>query len=301
MSTKRSRWTDSDPDPIVIVPHDIDIFTVFARYRYLRVDFAHTLIGGHLASLRRRLSKLARAGYLSRPSQQHHQVNANYRYQIYELTQKGIDELHARTGLSADFRHGDGRNFAHAVMINDALANLEAGSRGHSRFITYQEIAEHPNFKGRGLSVDISYTFPTKTEHATCDYYGDAIGGFERNGQYVFFQIEVENTNRVTCNNLKQTSFLKKFLSIQQVIATQLYKSAWGFPNLLTLVVSPNQAHIDSMKQLILDETNGKGVSYIMFRPITSLDDLEAAKPCDFYTGAWQRAGHPDYSFKDRR
>ena len=76
---------------------------------------------------------------------------------------------------------------------------------------------------------------------------------------------------------------------------TGAYKRAWGIPNLVTLVVTSSQARIDTMKKLILRETNGKGVRYIAFYKIPVIEGLEPSKPMPemLHTG-WQRAGHPD-------
>jgi hypothetical protein len=76
---------------------------------------------------------------------------------------------------------------------------------------------------------------------------------------------------------------------------TRAYKKAWGIPNLVTLVVTSSQARIDTMKELILRETCGKGVRYIAFYIIPIIEKLEASKPMpEFFTQGWQRAGHPD-------
>jgi hypothetical protein len=63
----------------------------------------------------------------------------------------------------------------------------------------------------------------------------------------------------------------------------------------VTLVVTSSQARIDTMKDLILRETNGKGVRYIAFYKIPVMESLEPSKPMpEMFTQPWQRAGHPD-------
>jgi hypothetical protein len=69
-----------------------------------------------------------------------------------------------------------------------------------------------------------------------------------------------------------------------------------GLPNLITLVVTSSQARIDTMKDLIMRETKGKGAAHIAFAIIPVLEDpFKSAKPMpEPYTQRWQRAGRPD-------
>ena len=110
-----------------------------------------------------------------------------------------------------------------------------------------------------------------------------------------FFSLEAEHTNQVDCNNLKKTSFLKKFLAIKYIMDNKLHTKQWGIPNLITLVVTSSQARIDTMKAIVMRETNGKGCSYVAFYKIPVIEQLEASKPMpEMYTTGWQRAGYPD-------
>jgi hypothetical protein len=61
-------------------------------------------------------------------------------------------------------------------------------------------------------------------------------------------------------------------------------------------VVTSSQARIDTMRELIMRESKGKGCAYIAFAVIPVLEDpFKAAKPMpELYTQGWQRAGHPD-------
>lgn len=64
----------------------------------------------------------------------------------------------------------------------------------------------------------------------------------------------------------------------------------------LTLVVTSSQARIDTMKELIMRESKGKGCAYIAFAVIPVLEDpFRPAKPMpELFSQGWQRAGHPD-------
>src|SRR2546428_12939332 len=99
-TTKRnSRWTRSPTfgprKTAHLSPHDIAIFTVLARYRYLPADYIHALIGGNLKHLVHRLNVLSREPnlFVDRPRQQPANAHPNYRPLIYELDEHGARVL----------------------------------------------------------------------------------------------------------------------------------------------------------------------------------------------------------------
>ena len=157
---------------------------------------------------------------------------------------------------------------------------------------------------GRTHQIRKHFAHGDRVHHAEFDYTNDSDGIFaiDDGGPYRFFSLEAEHTNRVDCNNLQQTSFLKKFLAIQAIMDSRLYQKAWGLPHLLHLVVVPSQARIDTMKTLILRETNGKGVPYILFREIPVMEGFRPIRPMpELYTEPWQRAGYPALAINQRR
>jgi hypothetical protein len=165
--------------------------------------------------------------------------------------------------------------------------------------IWWPEIAARLKDPHRSIPVHIEHQFDNGRKTADFDYYNDSNGPFGiwyPDGTARFFSLEAEHTNQVDCSNLTKTSFLKKFLAIKYILENKLHTKHWGLPNLIALVVTSSQARIDTMKELIMRETQGKGVAYIAFAVIPVLEDpFEAAKPMpELFTQGWQRAGHPD-------
>jgi hypothetical protein len=285
-------------------PLDLKCFELLARFRYLRTPFFPALIGGNPKHRQRRLSLLARQPnrYLNRPETQRRVFNANYRDQIFELGKRGEAVLKSRGVKLPAERLGDERLFEHSMMVNDVMASLAIGIQP-ARIVWWDELCSHPKFPAhapRRLHVKIRHQFEHGAlHHAEFDYQNDSNGIFaiDAPGQpYRFFSLEAEHTNRVATSNLNQTSFLKKFLAIQSIMENGLYKKAWGIPNLLHLVVVPSQARINTMKALIMRLTNNKGASYVLFREIPVMSDINrVCKPMpELYTAPWQRAGHSD-------
>jgi hypothetical protein len=248
------------------------------------------------------LGKLARKpnSYLNRPEKQRAQPNANYRFLIYELAFRGETVLKDAMMYSNEPRLGDEHLFAHSLMVTETISSLEIAHAG--QMIWWPEIASRQTLRGpspyRSIPVHIEHQFDKGKKTADFDYYNDSNGPFGiryPDGTVRFLSLEAEHTNQVDCNNLTKTSFLKKYLAIRYIMEHKLYQQ-WGIPNLITLVVTSSQARIDTMKELIMRETKGKGCPYICFAVIPVLEDpFKSAKPMpELYTAGWQRAGYPD-------
>ncbi len=299
MKERNSRWDDEprlkDGKPVIVTPceSDLKLFQLLLRYRYLPANFILPFTGFYYSYVKGRLDVLARQPnkFLHRPEKQRSQPNAGYRYLIYELASKGEQKLKDAGLWTPEPQLGDKKLFAHSLMVSETIASLELGCQS---MIWWPEIAARLPKPERHIPVEISHGKQT----AAFDYYNDSNGPFGirySDGTARFFSLEAEHTNQVDCSNLRKTSFLKKFLAIKHIMDTGAYKRVWGLPNLVTLVVTSSQARIDTMKDLILRETNGKGVRYIAFYKIPVMEDLEASKPMpEMYTNGWQRAGHPD-------
>src|SRR5229473_1981033 len=121
-TTKRnSRWTRRPTlgarKTAHLSAHDIAIFTVLARHRYLPADYIHALVGGNFKHLIHRLNVLSREPnlFVNRPAQQRANANANHRPLIYELDERGIRALqeHGFEYLPKSYH----RNFAHELVV----------------------------------------------------------------------------------------------------------------------------------------------------------------------------------------
>jgi hypothetical protein len=306
MKKRNSRWDDeprldAKGQPIVVYPcaSDIVIFRLLHRYRYLPIDFIQAHTGLSYSYLKTRLDLLARKPnkFLNRPEKQRAQPNANYRFLIYELAFRGETVLKDHLLYSKEPRLGDEHMFAHSLMASETIVSLEIAHTG--KMIWWPEIAGRLKDAHRSIPVHIEHQFDNGRKVADFEYFNDSNGPFGilyPDGTARFLSLEAEHTNQVDCSNLTKTSFLKKYLAIRYIMEHKLHTKHWGIPNLITLVVTSSQARIDTMKDLIMRETKGKGCAYIAFALIPVLEDpFKAAKPMpELFTAGWQRAGHPD-------
>src|SRR6266853_2467398 len=133
---RNSRW-DREPKldkagrPIVarLSAEDLEILKLLGRYRYLPSDYLAALTGRSLPALQARLEILCRKpnAYISRPHQQRANADANTRRLVYELDDKGAEELRSR-GLTYS-RKKYLRNFAHELMACTIAASFEIGPK----------------------------------------------------------------------------------------------------------------------------------------------------------------------------
>src|SRR6266853_1421334 len=150
---RNSRWSrepklDKAREPIIarLSEYDLAILKVLARYRYLPSDYLAALTGRSLPALQARLEILYRKpnAYIDRPHQQRANADANTTRLIYELDDKGADELRDR-GLTYS-RKKYLRNFAHELMACMIAASFQIGATSSSaiRIIGWHELVDSP-------------------------------------------------------------------------------------------------------------------------------------------------------------
>jgi len=323
-----SRWGDA---PIVdkdgreqvatLTINDIPIFKLLCRYRYLRADFIAELLDRSLPSVIQRLNQLTRPPnkYLRRPEAQRSQPNADYRRLIYELAPRGERTLRDLGHWKEMVRIGDEVQFAHAMMINDALANIDLGVRRNrrARLIPWEEIVSSSKFPAvskeashppHTIPVSIDYRFGDgRTRYARFNYTNDCHGPFgvmykSDRPSFRFFSYEAEHKNSLDRTNLDQPSFLKKVLAILVIQQKGLYRTYWGLPNLFHLFGIPTGVRIEHMREIVLRETQGRGSPNILFREVSALGDpFKVSKPTPAFFGPWDRAGFPPLDISKER
>ena len=304
---------NKDGKPLELEPtrFDVDnIFKHFRHYRRLRPDTIAALNGTNIVATRRRLKELTRQpnNYLCISDDFYRQPFPNSRYQIYELADRGIAFM-KEEGLYNPDQFGDDKLYDHSMLINDTLSSLQIGiEAAGDKMVWWEDVKSSPRFpeatakseKPTTLPVIISHVFDKGAETHTYDYTNDSHGAFgvQLNSGYRFFSLEAENKSELERPTLTRPSFLKKFLSMQEIERKKLYSVQWGLPNLIHLVVCTDQHAIDRRKALILKLTSGKGASYIAFARVPSIqtiikDDRPRPRP-ELYSNGWQRAGHDD-------
>jgi hypothetical protein len=300
---------DGKPFELEPTAHDIkNLFQHFALYRRLRPDTIAALNGSSPVVQRRRLKLLTRQpnNYFKIPDDFYRQPFPNSRFQIYELSERGVSFM-KEEGLYNPLQFGDEKLFDHSMLICDAISSIQIGAeKAGAKMVWWPEITRSTLFpaatlqseKPTTLPVTISHVYKTGSDRITYDYTNDSHGAFgvELESGFRFFSLEAENKAEVERPTLTRPSFLKKFLSMQEIERQKLYTKHWGLPNLIHLVVCINQHELERRKALIMELTAGKGAAYVAFAVVPSILNIAVhPKPMpELFTQGWQRAGHPD-------
>ena len=180
--------------------------------------------------------------------------------------------------------------FAHAMMICDSLASIEAGVlHTDVAFIPWMKIVET-------APVEKPLKFPIEIKHDGMSYSGflnpDGLFGLRySDGKTAYFALEAEHYNPIRPTNLKRASTLKKLLGYRDIVRNQVYKHQLGIGNLRVLVVAPNPTRTLHQVEL-LEELVGKSHLFL-FHPIPVQEELYKAPPPfpELFDAPWMRAG----------
>lgn len=237
---------------IFLTERDVEILRWLYRYRYLRASQLVALIqpGSEKRFVERLGDLYHEAGLIDRPAAQWRRFDARYQPIIYELSPKGLHYLaehadlpHRAVTFGKAGQRGITPHFDHAMMIVDALANMELTTqREGKRFVPVDEIlaripatdtkAKHP----LAINVTIKRTdhLPAIKVPFTTHLIPDAIYGIEHiiGGEklYRFYALECENRSPQRRSTIKLSSLALKRAAYDALLQSRRYREAWGIP-----------------------------------------------------------------------
>ncbi|MEM7296389.1 MAG: hypothetical protein AAF330_07195 [Pseudomonadota bacterium] len=221
----------------------LEILDLLARYRYLRKSFLDGLLPGRSKQgMNRTLQRMVKAGLIAKPRSQFRGYNSLYCCFVYEITPRGWDLLRDReiahvTNLIRARQDAPVKQFAHAMMICDALASIEIGVKaaGHD-FIPLGAILERTTDKH-------PLKLPCRVQGREDKLAPDGLFGVRRNGRAYFYALEAEHYNPVwPSQDLRRASFRKKAIAYDHIARVRPYRDRLKIPNLHFLFVFPSAA-----------------------------------------------------------
>lgn len=287
--------------------HDVAIFAVLARYRYLPADYIHALVGGSFKYLTHRLSILSREPnlFLVRPAQQRANAAANHRYLIYELDQPGIRAVQDH-GLSLQ-RHRAPASFAHELMACQILASFELGARAAAvRLIAWTDILSSQNLPEATRCSAKPFHIPVRFEGADAHVVADAQPfGIERvigaqRSYYFCPGVEADcGTEPIDASEFSRSSIARKFALYLAIEAQGIHRVHFGFPNFYVPFITTTSARLTSMMAALNRMTDGRGSKIFLFKNFPAYTSFERPPPPSgrMLTEDWQRVGHPRFNF----
>jgi protein involved in plasmid replication-relaxation len=313
---RNSRWTrepklDKAGRPVVarLSEHDLVILKLLARYRYLPSDYIAALTGRSLPALQARLEILYRKpnGYINRPHQQRSNADANSTRLIYELDDRGVEELRAR-GLTY-LRKKYLRNFAHELMACTIAASFEIGANGSSalRLLSWPQLMDSPQMPDATKQLPnpqvLTFERDGHVESLTSDWRPFVV---ERNlgaKSFAFvFGFEADcGTEPLESADAERTSIRNKFIAYLSALDQDVPRRHFGATTFLIPFVTTTRPRMLSMMQLLQRLGPGALGKRFLFKHVPSFTSFE--KPAQA-TGhmlfePWQRAGAAPFSFAE--
>lgn len=313
--TRNSRWTRSPTfgprKTARLSSHDVEIFTILERYRYLPADYIHALAGGSFKHLTHRLNVLSREPnlFVNRPHQQRANANANYRPLIYELDRRGVQVLEERG--CEHRRNRAPSSFAHELMTCEIMASFELGGRAADvRFITWDDILRSDSLPEATRRLSKPYHIPISVTtdgqrfdtHVAADGHPFGIVRASAGSRRYFFCPGIEadcGTEPVAASDFERSSIYKKLVLYLAIEAQGIHRSHFGFPNFYVPMITTNTIRAQSMMEALKRITGGSGSKVILFKTFPAFTSFEKPRPPSGHmvTEDWQRVGHPPFSF----
>ncbi len=240
---------------ITLTNRDIEIFHWLYRYRYLRAP--HLISFLQPRSEKRFIERLGdlfhETGLIDRPPAQWRHFDARCTPMIYELSAKGLLFLKSRnqlpqraTSLSRRKRSGTTVQFDHAMMIVDALVEIEVTTIANSdqRFVSVDEILARapdttratPNPLSVPVTIQPNAAYQNIKSPWNTHIIPDALYGIEYmidgEKRYRFWALECENTSPSWRSSPRKSSLARKRAAYDALIKSHQYQKHWGIPNL---------------------------------------------------------------------
>ena len=279
-----------------ITPQVLEVLALLARYRYLRKSFIDGLLPHRSADgMNRTLQRLRAQGYVSLPREQFRGYNSLYCCYIYQITPKGLEVLkdsqpERATNLLRQRSDAPVKNFAHSMMICDALASIEIGAgQNDCAFIPLDAIlerAEHDN----------PLKLPCRIKGQPASLVPDGLFGIRyASGNVWFYVLEAEHYNPVwPTNNLKRASFRKKCYAYNDIAMQRPYRKQLAIPNLRYLFLFPSQTRAENAAghfQRAFHQTKLDGRIYLTHVPVQE-ELLKAPPPYpQLFSRTWYLGG----------
>lgn len=266
------------PKVAYITDHDIKIFELLIRYRYLSTAYIHGLIGGNLTALRDRLDLLDAHpnNFIHMPIPARNNAHFNRRSLIWELDRRGFYELKIR-GLPHTRYHAT--PFGHEMMVCQIAASIEIARRTNPNlsFIPFDLKPIELRINGKKGSI-------------VSDYHPFVLGKEGSRKFYFGFEADTGSENG-------ETVIRGKFEKYLRIIEDKMQKELFGVRTFYLPFVTSSPIIERNRMDLLMQMTRGKGSEHIFFKhiPLFYSDNMPASPTDHIVTEPWRRAGYPDF------
>ena len=313
---RNSRWSrepklDKLGEPILaqLSKHDLAILKLLGHYRYLPSDYIASLTGRSLPAVQARLEILYRRpnAYIKRPHQQRANADANTTRLVYELDDKGADELRTRGLVYSRKKYL--RNFAHELMACTVAASFEIGANTNTelRILNWQQLINSPQMPDatKQLANPQLLTFDRngQTESLSSDWRPFVVERNFGSTSYAFvFGFEADcGTEPLDAADTERTAIRNKFVAYLSALDQDVPRRHFGATTFLIPFVTTTRARMHSMMELLQRLRPGAFGKRFLFKHIPVFTSFEKPAPATgrMLLEPWQRAGFEPFSFAE--
>lgn len=297
--TRNSRWNrepvlgeDGTAVAVRLTERDVEVFKLLSRYRFLPFDYIHAFIGGSEKNLKHRLNLLYRRPnqYIDRPQQQRENADANYRYLVYELDEKGAKHIGTDKLKYA-------RNFRHELMTCQIAASFELGARSNSamQLIPWSEIIASGRLpratRESSTPTTIAFEMDGKPEYVTADWEPFVIRVEDGFTFFPGFEADCA-TEPIDATADDRSSIKRKFRGYLNIMERRIYRSHFGAETFMVPIITTSEVRMRSMMTLLERMKPGEHGRRFLFKHIPAFTDRETPPATGhMLTEPWHRAG----------
>jgi hypothetical protein len=254
----------------------------------------------HLGDLYHETNTPQGDAYLGRPVDQNRQ--AKHLEEIHENDAAAEEYLKAHGVIPHAFAESKNTNHPHRFMASCITASIELACREAGlTFVSGQELLAKSPTGSLKLPADFSfkgtrYSIPIVPDGYFAIRYQD--------GSYRAFLVEADRgTEPIERSDMEnQRSYLRKILQYQSLLTRPNrdtpppYRKLLGIQSgLVVLNCTNNYRHMESMMAVLMRETQQRGSTFMLFKPLPVFADKFAVPLVltELFT-PWRRAGHPE-------
>lgn len=313
---RNSRW-DREPKlsdkgtPVVarLTEDDIAIFKVLGRYRYLPTDYLAALTGRSLPALQARLEILCRKPncYINRPHQQRGNADANTRRLIYELDDKGADELRKRGLIYSRKKYL--HNFAHELMACTIAASFEIGAKTcpSVQIMWWHQLMDSPQMPAATKQLTnpqvLLYSGDGRQDEVASDWRPFVIERNYESRSFIFvFGFEADcGTEPIDTADFERSAIRNKLVAYLTALQHDVPRQRYGATTFMVPFITTTEARMRSMMALLESLHAGPLGKRFLFKHVPSFTSFEKPAPAagHMLTEPWHRAGFDPFSFTE--
>src|SRR5216684_5423780 len=275
--------------PIVarLSAEDLEILKLLGRHRYLPSDYLAALTGRSLPALQARLEILCRKPncYVARPHQQRANAGANTRRMIYELDDKGAEEL--RTHGVMYSRKKNLRNFAHELMACTIAASFEIGAHTSNtlRLMGWQELLASPQMPAGTKALEnpqtINFERAGRREVLVSDWRPFVIEQNVAVKSYAFvYGFEADcGTEPIDSQDSERSAIRNKFVAYLEVLQQDMPARHFGAKTFLIPFVTTSEIRMRSMMSVLGRLNPGPLSKRFLFKHVPAFTSFEKPSP----------------------